>query len=433
MKKSKILLSVIFACILTVAAGCKGANQETEAAPTTVDGGEHIAVNGVDGTKAGEVIDDGYEYIGDAALDGAAFDGKEEATGENAIYNSPDLPTIQPEVGLLTAGQWTDNDNWGFFSNLVNSDIISFPSYGIDPRDRTLVNVKTADGKPVVNAKVNLLDDEKNVLWSAVTDKQGRGFLFAQNGKAAASVEVECGGKKQSVSVERKNGGTQGDQLAGGTELDVTIEAESTIYKPMDIMFIVDATGSMSDEMRFLQKEFTAITNEIGTDNVRYSVNFYRDEVDDYVTKCNDFTSDARMLQASLNAELAMGGGDTPEAVAEALEKSVFESSWNNESVKLAFFIFDAPPHDGTEEEILKAVSAASEKGIRFIPIVSSNSERETELFGRALSIVTGGTYVFLTDDSGIGDSHLEPIIGSYEVRSLYDIIIDIINDYRQG
>ena len=185
--------------------------------------------------------------------------------------------------------------------------------------------------------------------------------------------------------------------------------------------------------MRFLQKEFTAITNEIGTDNVRYSVNFYRDEVDDYVTKCNDFTSDARMLQASLNAELAMGGGDTPEAVAEALEKSVFESSWNNESVKLAFLIFDAPPHDGTEEEILKAVSAASEKGIRFIPVVSSNSERETELFGRALSIVTGGTYVFLTDDSGIGDSHLEPIIGSYEVRSLYDIIIDIINDYRQG
>ena len=95
--------------------------------------------------------------------------------------------------------------------------------------------------------------------------------------------------------------------------------------------------------------------------------------------------------------------------------------------------IFDAPPHDGKEEEIRKAVEAAAEKGIRIIPVVSSNSDRGTELFGRALSIVTGGTYVFLTDDSGIGDSHLEPIIGSYEVRSLYDIIIDIINDYRQG
>ncbi|MBQ5311789.1 MAG: hypothetical protein ILP19_07095 [Oscillospiraceae bacterium] len=79
-----------------------------------------------------------------------------------------------------------------------------------------------------------------------------------------------------------------------------------------------------------------------------------------------------------------------------------------------------------------KAMKAASSQGIRVIPVVSSNSARETELFGRGLAIFTGGTYVFLTDDSGIGGSHLEPIIGAYEVESLYDLIIRLIEEYRQ-
>ena len=44
-------------------------------------------------------------------------------------------------------------------------------------------------------------------------------------------------------------------------------------------------------------------------------------------------------------------------------------------------------------------------------------------------SICTNGTYVFLTDDSGVGDSHLEPIVGDYEVELLHDIIVRIISE----
>ena len=65
------------------------------------------------------------------------------------------------------------------------------------------------------------------------------------------------------------------------------------------------------------------------------------------------------------------------------------------------------------------------------VPVVASNAERGTELFGRAAAIMTGGTYVFLTDDSGIGDSHLEPIVGSYEVELLQDLIVRVIEEYR--
>ena len=76
-------------------------------------------------------------------------------------------------------------------------------------------------------------------------------------------------------------------------------------------------------------------------------------------------------------------------------------------------------------------MKAAAEQGVRLIPVVASNARRDTELFGRALAICTNGTYVFLTDDSGVGDSHLEPIVGDYEVELLQDLIVRIIERYR--
>jgi hypothetical protein len=60
---------------------------------------------------------------------------------------------------------------------------------------------------------------------------------------------------------------------------------------------------------------------------------------------------------------------------------------------------------------------------------IITHNERETELFGRALSIMTDSNYVFLTDDSGVGDSHLEPIIGAYDVELLHDIIVRNIQE----
>ena len=79
----------------------------------------------------------------------------------------------------------------------------------------------------------------------------------------------------------------------------------------------------------------------------------------------------------------------------------------------------------------MKSIKTAAEQGIVIVPVVASNAERDTELFARAAAILTGGTYVFLTDDSGVGESHLEPIIGDYQVELLHDIIVKVIDEYR--
>ena len=195
-------------------------------------------------------------------------------------------------------------------------------------------------------------------------------------------------------------------------------------------MFIVDTTGSMGDEMLYLQSDFSAIAEETGDETTTYSVNFYKDEGDIYVTNCSGFTGDVNAIKSKLNSETADGGGDEPEAVYQVLKETLTSPEWKQESVKIAFLIFDAPPHDDTDFQGIVAEAAA--KGIHVVPVVSSNGSRETELFGRALAICTNSSYVFLTDDSGIGESHLEPIIGDYDVESLHDIIVRIIQNAKQ-
>ena len=352
--------------------------------------------------------------------------------------SEPDPEPDLPEAGQLTAGEWNDNDNWGFFSNLVNAGTISFPVFSLDPTTRVSVKVKTADGKPAVNAKVKLLDEDGKTIWNAVSDKQGMAYLFATGSSVPATIEAELDGDKQTADYKAPEKDEQGNKKVSKSSTEITLDGESKLYKDTEIMFIVDTTGSMSDEMLFLQSEFSAIAREVGgingvdADNVKFAVSFYRDEGDDYVTKHNDFTSDVSALQKALNNEEADGGGDFPEAVAQVLSETITDGKWSKDSVKLAFLIFDAPPHEGTDKKLMEAAKAAGEKGIRIVPIVSSGSDRETELFARSLAIMSGGTYVFLTDDSGIGGGHLEPIIGDYKVEKLYDIIIRVINDYRQ-
>ncbi len=384
--------------------------------------------------KTADSVDFAYEEPAEAIVATEPYEPSASTEPAEIIKEEP--LEIVPDAGLLTTGEWRDNDNWGFFTNLVKNEKISFPSFGIDPRYRIKITATNEAGEPVPNAKAELFDENKHQkIWSAVTDHNGIAYLFAEPETENVSITVTNGENSQIIepfSIKKQTSSNQSTSSAISQEMTITLAGEKNTYTDTEIMFILDTTGSMGDEMLFLQSEFSAITKEIGTQNTKYSVNFYRDEGDDYVTKCFDFSDNISELQKRLNDETADGGGDTPEAVAEILQQTISQGKWSENSVKLAFLIFDAPPHDGKEAILQKAISDAAEKGIRLVPVVSSNSERDTELFARAISIKTGGTYIFLTDDSGIGDSHLEPIIGDYKVEKLYDIIIRVIKEYQQ-
>ncbi len=343
--------------------------------------------------------------------------------------DEPELPAdtgAQPFI--LTAGEWNDNENWGFFANLVHNGTISFPSYGLDPVNRVAVTLQNG-GAPVQNQTVQLKAD--GVLWTAKTDKNGNAYLFYGKAYAGKDLTIETADAEPVQFKAPADASGQGGRSVPTLEYTIETGAESQKYTDTEVCFILDTTGSMGDEITYLQKDFSAIADEVAADGMTFSVNFYRDKGDDYVTRCNPFTDDVKTLQVALNREYADGGGDEPEAVAEILDEVLANGDWNENTNKIAFLIFDAPPHDGTNEAemIANAVAAAAEQGIHVVPVVASNAARETELFGRALAIMTDSNYVFLTDDSGVGDSHLEPIIGAYDVELLHDIIVRNIQE----
>ncbi len=200
---------------------------------------------------------------------------------------------------------------------------------------------------------------------------------------------------------------------------------------------MVDTTGSMGDELEYLKEELLDVIDRVSSENsgmkIRLSVNFYRDEGDEYVVRYFAFTDDIDAALSDLEEQYSSGGGDTPEAVDTALDNAINGHDWSEESVKLLFFVLDAPPHSdrqGSVESIYSSISKAAELGVRIIPVSSSGVDTETEFIMRTAAAVTGGTYTFLTDDSGIGNPHLEPTIGEYQVEMLNELMIRLINEY---
>ena len=51
----------------------------------------------------------------------------------------------------------------------------------------------------------------------------------------------------------------------------------------------------------------------------------------------------------------------------------------------------------------------------------------------RQAALVSGGRYMFLTDDSGIGNSHAEPTIACYKVTKLKSLLVRVLVSELSG
>ncbi len=413
------------------------------------EAGDMLMGEPADAPMPGEMVD-AVSSEGSAGAPGMDFDGE---VGAEYFPES----TVIPKAGLLTAGEWRDNENWGFFANLVRTGRFCFETFGIVPYERVVVQA-LAGGEPVGQVKAELYTVSGSAIAKGVTDHDGKAYLYynihggadvpdhvvltkpdgsqvtASIGELGQGVEPDLGENQgwQEEKMPDEDGQAADGRILKSTELTVELGETARVAKALDVMFVFDTTGSMGDELLYLQKEFEDIAGRVADQSTRFSVNFYRDQSDEYVVRSNPFSEDIKEVAALINAEYANGGGDYEEAVDAALLDAVAGHAWRDTAVKLMFLILDAPPHDTQETaENLKAVlSGATTQGIRIIPIASSGVDEKTEGFLRSMAMVTGGTYTFLTDDSGIGNSHLEPTIGAYTVEALNDLIVRLIKEY---
>ncbi len=118
-----------------------------------------------------------------------------------------------------------------------------------------------------------------------------------------------------------------------------------------------------------------------------------------------------------------------------ALRVAVDELQWSAQArTRIAFLLLDAPPHEDRQvmEEYRELVKSAAAKGIRIVPVTASGIDKATEFLMRQTAIATNGTYVFITNDSGIGNDHLEATVGDYEVEFLNDLLVRLVGEYTE-
>jgi hypothetical protein len=214
--------------------------------------------------------------------------------------------------------------------------------------------------------------------------------------------------------------------------------AQPAPREKLDVSLVIDTTGSMGDEIRYLQSEFlalsTAIEEKYPNAEQRWSLVLYRDMGDEYVTRFFDFRDDAMEFRDKLAEQSAGGGGDFPEAPDAALD-AMAKLAWRTDEkvARLAFWVADAPHHDNKAADMLKAIRGAREIGVHLYPVASSGVDELTEVSMRSAAQLTGGRYLFLTDDSGVGGAHKEPTIPCYFVTKLDKAILRMVNIEMNG
>jgi hypothetical protein len=99
----------------------------------------------------------------------------------------------------------------------------------------------------------------------------------------------------------------------------------------------------------------------------------------------------------------------------------------------MAFWVADAPAHPGEGSQLANVIRSAQRKGVHIYPVAASDTDPAAEYQMRSAAQMTGGRYVFLTNDSGIGNDHAEPHIPCYSVTRLDSAIVRMIQVELSG
>lgn len=347
----------------------------------------------------------------------------------------PDSP-FQPQAGLLTAGDYDDVLNPDLYKTYVDKMLQGqlsgkdLPYVDADQR----INIRVVDrlGKAVPMADISLKYADGEKMFPLRTGADGMAYLYPNYDvlKPGIVVSVSAQGSAPVETI------LTAEMIDGGGEIVVDLETDRKLVDKLDLLLTIDATGSMSDEMRYLQKELQSIVSRVeaahpGVD-IRTGLIVYRDRGDAYVVRETPFTDDIEVFQKSLAAQRADGGGDMPEAMHTAMRTGL-KMDWRDEALKINLLVADAPPHDEDISDTWKAGLISRTRGIHIVPLAASGVDKTAEFLMRGMAQITGGRFMFLTDDSGIGNPHAEPTVDCYVVTRLDNMVTRILNSLISG
>ena len=176
----------------------------------------------------------------------------------------------------------------------------------------------------------------------------------------------------------------------------------------MEVVFVLDTTGSMSGMIAGAKQKVWAIANKLKsaqpTPEIRFGLVGYRDRGDAYVAKVFGLNANLDEVYTNLYALEADGGGDEPESVNEALYRAVRDLQWSTDPgvLRVIFLVGDARPHMDYQDDVKyrKTCQLANEQRI-LINTLQCGNLGGTEQVWREVAALTNGTYAAILQDGG--------------------------------
>ena len=307
---------------------------------------------------------------------------------------SPTRPKEKSESGLK-AGFADDNKQFNLFLNFLEKFKGTAAHLDLNIKERIILTVKDKTGRSIPNANISITANNK-VLATGTSYADGSFLFFPSLYGEIFSYQVNAskGKVKTEISLDRQ--GSRNKEII--LDLDQTQDPDY----PLDVLFVMDTTGSMGEEIQRLKSTIEIINLNLAGESqnkVQFGMVLYRDKREQYITKIIPFTSDLEKFKKELNQVQAGGGGDYPEDLQSALKDSMKELEWRTNAIRLSFIITDAPPHldYGQDYTYLSAMKEASERGIKLFSIGTGGLDINGEYVLRQISQFTNSKYIFLT------------------------------------
>ncbi|MFN3195511.1 MAG: T9SS type A sorting domain-containing protein [Chlorobiota bacterium] len=347
-------------------------------------------------------------------------------------------PDIEPlESKSITLLENNDYKTWNILSDFSIKELSSFTEdWGIKPTNRYTVQLTSIDNRPVIDAKVNLINQVGKVIWSARSDNTGKAELWAD---AYREIDDNTSGLAVEVLYKEKRIYQQNITTFNDGINFIQVDEYCTQPNKVDILFAIDATGSMGDRIEYLNSELEEMVSNLIKNNseidLRVGSVFYRDYFfpKDELVNTHNFTKDIFSLNDFLGSQESICNFNTHQAVDVALSSAVNEFSWSeNARARIMFLKTDTKPHK--HEKYLKRfrelTAKASEMGIRVVPIIVDDIDKSGEFVYRSTALLTNGSFFYFYGDTITDNCYREPTTDSYDVEMMNEMIVRIINQF---
>jgi hypothetical protein len=331
-----------------------------------------------------------------AALESSAPRAVRSAPSKKIAADEPaPAKAAAPPSAAVKAGEWDDNANYREFQKWIRTEQ-GQPYHRAAISDRQFIVVRDIDGKALPRCPV-VITDAQNRRVTLTTTASGRALLFPHaeglSGRDfSASTNCQNGSASLRFSLE------QSDNVV---DLKLAIKRVLPATRDVDLAFILDTTGSMSEEIAAVKATIQKVAASFDTRSVRIRIGLveFKDRTDAFVTKVYPMTTDVAKFSREVAAIQANGGGDTPEAVNEGLHVGLTGLDWSGSAVvKMAFLIGDAPPHLDypNDADYAADMRDAAHRGIQVFTVAASGMDDLGQVVWRQIAQYTGGTNLFV-------------------------------------